>query len=71
MVTLTLKINERSNVGKSLMSFLQSISKESKSVEVVEEKSPYNPEFVKRIKKAQKSGKYKVVNPNNLWESIS
>lgn len=34
------------------------------------EESPYNPEFVAMIKKAEKNPSYKTVDPNNLWESL-
>jgi len=42
-------------------------------VEVVEEKSSYNPEFVKKIKKAEKQiaeGKYTVLDTNDIWGSL-
>ncbi|GMV77588.1 MAG: hypothetical protein AMXMBFR79_07230 [Chitinophagaceae bacterium] len=48
MATLTVKINERSNLGKAIAELLRSSAKESKAVEIIEEQeSPYNPEFVK------------------------
>ncbi|WP_304062777.1 DUF2683 family protein [Pedobacter glucosidilyticus] len=34
------------------------------------EESPYNPDFVDMIKRAEKSSSYKTVDPNNLWESL-
>ncbi len=30
----------------------------------------YNPKFVAMVKKAQKSIKRTIVDPNNIWESI-
>ena len=40
-------------------------------IEVVnEDKSPYNPEFVKKIKAAEKRGSYKEINPNDVWGSL-
>ncbi|MBX2931937.1 MAG: hypothetical protein KF781_08340 [Chitinophagaceae bacterium] len=51
MITITFKINERSKTGKTFLEFAKSFAKESKSISVVEkEESPYNPEFVKKIK---------------------
>lgn len=70
MATITLKINERSNMGKALMELIKTTAKESKAVEIVEEKSPYNPEFVKKIKQAEKRGSYKTVNPKDVWGSL-
>jgi hypothetical protein len=42
----------------------------NKAVEIVQEKSPYNPEFVKKIRKAEKRGEYKEINPNDVWGSL-
>jgi len=36
-----------------------------------EEKSPYNPEFVKKIKRSEedfKAGKYKAIKTEDLWK---
>ena len=54
MTTITLKINDKSTAGKSFLPFLKTFVVKDKSVEivstpVVKEKSPYNPEFVKKI----------------------
>jgi anti-sigma28 factor (negative regulator of flagellin synthesis) len=73
MKTLTVQINERSKIGKAILDLLISTSKETKAINVVEEESIYNPKFVEKIKKSQqeiKDGKYKVIDTNNLWESI-
>jgi hypothetical protein len=67
---LTLKINTRSKDSKTLLEYLQNLS----YVEVIKgsdkPKSNYNPEFVEMVKKATRSKKGKIVDPNNLWESI-
>jgi hypothetical protein len=70
MATVTVKINERSSLGKAIMDLLISSSKESNVVEFIEEKSPYNPEFVKKIKRAQKRASYKEIDPNDVWGSL-
>jgi proteasome assembly chaperone (PAC2) family protein len=73
MATITLKINERSKAGQAVLEFLKQFVALSKEVEVVEEKSPYNPEFVKKIKKAEaeiKEGKYTVLDTNDIWGSL-
>lgn len=73
MATITLKINERSKAGQAVLEFLKQFVALSKEVEVVEEKSPYSPEFVKKIKKAEaeiKEGKYTVLDTNDIWGSL-
>ncbi len=71
MATITLKINERTRKGKIFMQFLKEFIKDEKSVEIIEEQSPYNPEFVKMVKKSAASKKrYQVDNVNELWKSL-
>ena len=71
MTTITLKINERTGKGKVFMQFLKEFLKDDKSVEIIEEKSPYNPEFVKMVKKSASSKKrYQVDNIDELWKSL-
>lgn len=71
MATITLKINERAGKGKVFMQFLKEFIKDEKSVEIIEEKSPYNPEFVKMVKKSAASKKrYQVDNVDELWKSL-
>ncbi len=76
MTTITLKINERTNFGKIFLAFIKTLSIKEKSIEVLKtpvakEKSPYNPEFVKMVNKAEKSKKrYEVKNVNDLWASL-
>lgn len=69
METITIKINPRSKAGKVLNDLLQLLSKQP-GIEIVQEKSPYNPEFVRKIKRAEKRGDYIEVNPKNVWASI-
>ncbi len=79
MTTITLKINERTKAGKAFLEMTNVLVKDSKGIEIiatgsnktVEEKSEiYNPEFVAMIKKAQKSKKRTVVDPNDIWGSL-
>ena len=78
MTTLTIKINARSKKGKAFLAFTKSFVKNDKDIEIVEtedveEKSPYNPEFVAKIKKAEaaiKKGNTTRLNPNDIWGSI-
>jgi len=73
MTTLTLKINERSKAGKAFLEFAKNFFQDNTSVTVVEEESPYNPEFVKKIKESArqiKEGKYTEINPKDVWGSL-
>ena len=78
MTTLTIKINERSKKGKAFLEFAKTFFNDGKDVEIVEtdsektknQESLYNPEFVAMIKKAQKSKKRTVVDPNDIWGSL-
>jgi predicted RND superfamily exporter protein len=75
MTTLTIKINENSKKGKAFLEFAQTFFADSKEIEITknEDKIIYNPEFVEKIKKAEKSikeGKGITVNPNDIWGSI-
>jgi hypothetical protein len=69
MATLTIKINERSKAGKLLRDFLDLIS-DKPGVEIVEEKSPYDPEFVKMVKKSAASKNRTVIDTNDVWGSL-
>jgi hypothetical protein len=73
MTTVTLKINENSEKGKALLAFLKAfhIDKEQKDVEMLEEpKSPYNPEFVAKIKQAEKEDGIELLPNQDIWEII-
>lgn len=70
MTTITVKINERTKAGKTLKSLIELFSKENKGVEIVENESPYDPEFVKKILDADKRGKFTEINPKDVWGSI-
>lgn len=71
MATITLKINERTKAGKALKDLIDALAgKPQTGVEIVEEKSPYNPEFVKKIQKARNEKGGKIVTSENLWQSI-
>jgi hypothetical protein len=40
-------------------------------MEISVEKSPYDPAFVAMVKKAEKRGNYKDVDPNDIWGSLN
>ena len=69
MSTITIKLNERSTAGKALKTILSVFAKEP-GVEIVEEKSPYNPEFVAKIKKSAASKNRTEVDTNDIWGSL-
>ncbi len=70
MTTITLKINERSNYGKALLELIKVSIEEKKVKQVIDEESPYNPEFVKMIKKSAASKERFEVDPNDIWGSL-
>lgn len=59
----------RSKAAKALKELITEMSKNHKGIEL-EEESPYDPKFVKMVKKAAASKKRTVVDPDNLWQSI-
>ena len=76
MTTITLKINENSKAGKTVLSMLDFFISEKKEVIVVEKnsiennKDIYDQDFVKIILKSQKSKNRAIVTAENLWENI-
>lgn len=73
-MAITIIINDSSKQAKAIISMLKAfdfvkfVSKEKK-----EEKSPYNPEFVRKIKKAEqeiKDGETIRINPDDVWGSL-
>jgi hypothetical protein len=71
--TITLKINKRSSYGKAVLELIKVGINEKKGVEIVKEKSPYNPKFVERIRKSEKEikqGKYKILDTKDIWGSL-
>lgn len=74
MTTITIKINERSKKGKAFLEFAKTFFNDGKDVEIIESdsenKSTYNPEFVKMVLDAAKSKKRTVIDPNDIWGSL-
>lgn len=48
MTTITIKIDERTKVGKALMTLIETFSKEEKGVEIISDDS-YDAKFVEKI----------------------
>jgi hypothetical protein len=71
----TITIDEQTKEGKILLELAKLLAVTDKDIKIEEEESPYNPEFVARIKKSYadyKSGKSKsiTVDPNDVWGSL-
>ena len=72
MTTIRLKINENTKKGKAFLEMARVFFENSKEIVLIEEddKSPYNQEFVKKIKKASKEKGRIMESAEELWESI-
>ncbi|MCK9562870.1 MAG: hypothetical protein M0R02_09165 [Bacteroidales bacterium] len=69
METITLRINPRSKAGKVFSDLVQLFSK-LPGVEIVQEKSTYNNEFVKKVLYADKNDKRIRIKTKSIWDSI-
>lgn len=70
MALITLKVNERTQEGRTFLELVNFFHSKKKSVHIVEEKSPYNPEFVKMVKESAKAKGGKVLATKNVWDTI-
>ena len=78
MTTLTIEINQKSKKGKAFLALNRAFFEEGKDVKLVDsddkalldEVSPYNPEFVKMVLEAAKGKTTKVIDPNDIWGSL-
>jgi hypothetical protein len=72
METITLKLDLRSKAGRLLSEIIARFSND-KGVTIVDQETPYNPDFVKKVlerAESAKKGNTVVVDPNNVWESL-
>lgn len=69
METVTLKINKRTKAGRVFKEMLEVVYSKQKGIEIIEEKSPYSPEFVKKIKRAEKQ-KGIIIDTKDIWGSL-
>jgi len=68
---IKLKVNKRTKAGKAFLAMLDVFLKDTKGVEIVP--PTYDPNFVKKIKKAEKEiekGEYSVVDTDDVWGSL-
>ncbi|MGC4128320.1 MAG: hypothetical protein QM564_01890 [Bergeyella sp.] len=66
----TITVNKRTKAGKVLLEMAKILSEREKGVKISSEKddeSPYNPEFVERILRADKRGEYTQVKDVKKW----
>jgi len=80
MKTLTVKINERTKIGKAFIAMFDSF-KGFEEIEIIEtdskklkkEESIYSPEFIEKVRKAEeniKNGETTTLDPNDIWGSL-
>jgi hypothetical protein len=50
---------------------VQALKAIAKAWKISVETSPYDPAFVAMVKKAEKRGNYKELDPNNIWGSLN
>ena len=70
MTTITIKINERTAEGRIFLELVNYFHSKKKSVEIVKEKSPYNPAFVRMVKDSAKAKGGKLLNTEDVWGSL-
>ena len=71
----TITINDRTKAGKSFLEYAKNlpfvkINTDNKLEKEVVTEEHYNPKFVAMVKKAQRSKKRTVINPNDIWGSL-
>jgi len=62
-----IKIDTRSKMAQQFLEFAKTLP--FAKVEQLDEKSPYDPEFVKKIKRAQKQ-KGTIIDTKDVWGSL-
>ncbi|MEZ0129085.1 DUF2683 family protein [Flavobacterium sp. LBUM151] len=80
MKTLTIKINERTKIGKAFIAMFDSFKGfdeieiiETNSKKLQKEENIYSAEFIAKVKKAEENirqGKTTRLNPEDIWGSI-
>ncbi len=72
MATVTIQVNDATKVGKSLLNIASELASKYKSIHILdkEEKSPYNPKFVKKIRKAEKEKTHVIEDVDTFLNSL-
>ena len=83
MTTYTIKIDEKTELGKKFQRMLENFRNETPIISIIENKDikaeeMYNPEFVKMIlervegtNNPEKLKEWTVINPDDVWGSLS
>lgn len=69
MTSFTIELNENTKAGKTFVAFMETFLKGKKGIRITE--SPYNAEFVKKIKAADKRADFTTINANDIWGSLN
>ena len=69
MATITLKYNARNSIASSLIDSIKKSGVFQIQEDTAVKKSPYDPEFVKKIERSRAS-KGKKINLEDLWTSV-
>jgi len=64
-MSITLKIDTRSKAAKQLLAYLKMLPYVK-----IEDESPYDPQFVKKVLDSHKNDKRHTIPSDKLWESI-
>ena len=67
MATITIKIHKNTRKTQYLIGLVRELAKTDKNIEIEDSESPYNREFVKKIRKSEKQPGVKV-DLDNLWK---
>lgn len=67
MATVTIKILKNTRKTQHLIGLVRELAKTDKNIEIEDSESPYNREFVKKIRKSEKQPGVKV-DLDNLWK---
>ncbi len=73
---ITIKIDMRTKPAKAFFRYLKAlpfVEVKEQGVSKSKTESPYNPDFVKKIRRAEKQvkkGDYTVIDPNDVWGGL-
>ena len=67
MATITIKIHKNTRKTQHLIGLVRELAKTDKNIEIEDSESPYNREFVKKIRKSEKQPGVKI-DLDNLWK---
>ena len=68
MAQILIKYDARNSIAKKTLEFFLSLGIFEIEEKTEENKSVYNPEFVDKIKKSEKSGKWKAIKTTDIWK---